>query len=303
MDLDHLTASAQLVAVQEDDDVRVERIQSDRYVAYTRANQALAKLEWLLKHPKKLRMPNLLIVGPTNSGKTMITEKFRRDHPRTTSLDGRGEIIPILRVQMPSAADPLRFYHIILKELGAPSLQTGKLNRLVQKEQQALHLLRETGVRVLVIDEIHNALAGSTAKLSEMLNLLRYLGNELQIPLVAVGVKEALQVIHSDDQLANRFEPFPLPRWQDDDELRNLLASFERVLPLRRPSGLANPIMTRRLIALSEGILGEIVTLLIRAAEMAVRTGTERIEPAMLDRIDYMAPSERRMSAVAMRVD
>ncbi|XHO98337.1 TniB family NTP-binding protein (plasmid) [Azospirillum sp. A26] len=303
MNLDHLSDVTRQIAESTDDEARIERILADRYIAYTRANDAVAKLEWLLRSPKKMRMPNLLIVGPTNSGKTMITEKFRRMHPPTMSLDGRADIVPVLRVQMPSAADPLRFYHVVLESLGAPGVAAAKWQRLVQKESQAIQLLRATGVRVLIIDEIHNALAGPTNKLSEMLNLLRYLGNELQIPLVAVGVKEALQVIHSDDQLANRFEPFPLPRWQDDDELRSLLAAFERALPLRRPSGLANPVMTRRLIALSEGILGEIVTLIVRAAEMAVRTGNERIDVGLFERIDFMPPSARRASAVAMRVD
>jgi GTPase SAR1 family protein len=31
-------------------------------------------------------MPNLLLVGPSNNGKTMIVEKFRREHGK----DGRG---------------------------------------------------------------------------------------------------------------------------------------------------------------------------------------------------------------------
>jgi hypothetical protein len=136
-----------------------------------------------------------------------------------------------------------------------------------------------------------------------MLNLLRYLGNDLQIPLVAVGVKEALQVIHSDDQLANRFEPFALPRWEYGVELTDLLASFEYTLPLRRPSSLANPVLAHRVVAMSQGILGEIVTLITRSAEMAVITGVERIELETLERIDYLPPSQRRASAAAMRVD
>jgi predicted ATPase with chaperone activity len=44
-------------------------------------------------------MPNLLLVGPTNNGKSMIIEKFRRTHP-TTSSDVQ-EHIPVLCVQMP----------------------------------------------------------------------------------------------------------------------------------------------------------------------------------------------------------
>ncbi len=84
----------------------------------------------------------------------------------------------------------------------------------VRKEEQALFLLREAKVRVLIIDELLNILADSSDKLNQMLNLLRFLGNELQIWIVSVGVKETLQVVNSDDQLSNRFEPFPLPRWR-----------------------------------------------------------------------------------------
>lgn len=298
-DLDHLSPAAQKLA-EEPDETRIDRILADRWIGYTRAMQAVEKMQWLLRHPKRLRMPNLLLVGPTNNGKTMITEKFRRDYGRPGSADPQVDITPVLRVQMPNAADPRRFYNGILTALGAPERPA---DVLAKKEQQALSLLRKTGVQLLIIDEIHNILVGSAVQLNQMLNLVRYLGNELQIPLVAVGVKEALQVIHSDDQLANRFEPFPLPRWKQDEELLDLLDSFERVLPLRRRSSLTNPVFVGRVLAMSEGILGEIVTLLTRAAERAVVTGSERIDTAALDHIDYMPPSQRLSSAAAMQLD
>ena len=59
----------------------------------------------------------------------------------------------------------------------------------------------------------------------EFLNLIRFLGNELRIPLVGVGTREAYLAIRSDDQLENRFEPFTLHRWEPDHEARSLLAS------------------------------------------------------------------------------
>ena len=58
---------------------RIARIRSDRWIAYPRAMQAIDRLHELFEYPKRLRMPNLLIVGPTNNGKSMIAEKFRRD--------------------------------------------------------------------------------------------------------------------------------------------------------------------------------------------------------------------------------
>jgi hypothetical protein len=299
VNLDHLSPEIQELA-NKPGEVRIDRILADRWIGYTRANDAIEMLEWLLRHPKRMRMPNLLLVGPTNNGKTVITERFRRQHGRARSSDPSIDIIPVLRVQTPNTADPRRFYNAILMALGAPE-RPG--DALAKKEQQALHLLQRTGVRTLVIDEIHNILAGTTPQLNQMLNLLRYLGNELQIPLVAVGVKEALQAIHSDDQLANRFEPFALPRWEHGGEFNSLLATFEYTLPLHRASALRDPAFATRVLAMSEGILGEIVTLITRSAELAVKTGAERIDLGILDRVNYLPPSQRRASATAMRVD
>jgi len=61
--------------------------------------------------------------------------------------------------------------------------------------------------------------------------------------------------------------------------------------------------MVRKIVALSEGILGEMATLVTRAAELAVREGAERIELKTFDRIDYHSPSQRRASAAIMKVD
>ena len=44
---------------------------------------------------------------------------------------------------------------------------------------------------LLVIDELHNVLAGNSVNRREFLNLLRFLGNELRIPLVGVGTRDA----------------------------------------------------------------------------------------------------------------
>ena len=109
------------------------------------------------------------------------------------------------------------------------------------------------------------------------LNLLRWLGNELQIPLVAVGTAEALRAIQSDDQLANRFTPFGLPPWKYDDEYLRLLNTLEAMLPLRERSGMEEPAFAQKLLGAAEGILGEVVSLVTTAAVAAVAAGEERI--------------------------
>jgi hypothetical protein len=289
-DLDHLIPSAQKTA-QLPNAERIARIRADRWIGYTQAQKALAKLEELFTHPERQRMPNLLIVGPTNNGKTMLVEKFRRQHPVTTSDDGQTEQIPILAMQMPSDPTISRFYTMLLYSLNAPNFARRRVSDL---EELSLRILRQVGLRMLVIDELHNVLAGSGPQQRQFLNLLRFLGNELRIPLVCVGTKEAYLAIRSDDQLENRFEPFSLPLWTLDDEFSSLLASFAAVLPLRRASQLHLPDIAHYILSKSEGTIGEITTLLTRSAILAVETGSECIDRQILGLVDYSSPTERR---------
>lgn len=260
IDLSYLLPASQQVALLPNED-RLKRIRAERWIGYPKAVEALDKLETLLAWPIKQRMPNLLIIGPTNNGKSMIIEKFRRAHPIIPGLDS--DKIPIVTVQMPSDPSIHRFYAALLAAIGAP---IPLRRRLAEMEQHVLGLLRAVNIRMLIIDELHNLLSGSNKQQREFLNLLRFLGNELHVPLVGVGTKDAYLAIRTDDQLENRFEPLTLPLWQEGKNFESLLASFVAVLPLRRPSLIANADMTRYLLARTEGTIGEIAQLLMAAA-------------------------------------
>ena len=288
LDLSHLLPSAQELARLPAEE-RIRHIRADRWIGYPRALAALEKLEALQAWPTKQRMPNLLLIGQTNNGKSMIVEKFRRTHPPESAADR--EYIPVLAVQMPSEPSVLRLYMALLAAMGAP---LHPRRRLAEVEQLTLKLLRKVGVRMLVIDELHNVLAGNSVNRREFLNLLRFLGNELRIPLVGVGTREAYLAIRLDDQLENRFEPVTLPLWEPDDACCSLLASFAASLPLRQPSPIATPDMARYLLTRSEGTIGELARLLMATAIAAVESGEEAINAHTLGMADYAGPSERR---------
>jgi hypothetical protein len=185
----------------------------------------------------------------------------------------------------------IRFYVALLSAMGAPLRPR---QRLAELEQVALTLLRAVGVRVLVIDELQNVLAGRGKTRREFLNLIRFLGNELRIPLVGVGTREAYLAIRSDDQLENRFEPCILPRWEPDEQACSLLASFAASFPLRRRSSIATLEMARYLLTRSEGTIGEVTHLLTDAALAAIESGEEAINQRTLLMAAYVEPSERR---------
>ena len=290
MVLNHLLPSVQAIAALSPEE-RLMKLRSDYWIGYGHAEQALNRLEDLLSCPKRVRMPNMLIIGPTNNGKTMIVEKFRRQHLPYESEDRSHEIVPVLMVQMPSDPTIKRFYSAIIAALGSP---IAIYQSIIKHEMIALKLLRATQTRMLIIDEIHNILAGNTHKQREFLNILRFLGNELQLPIVGVGIKDAYLAIRSDDQLENRFEPLILPLWDNDHEFMRLLASFQSVLPLRNPSDLLDNNIRALILTRSEGSIGEIASLLTKATCAAIRSGKEYIDQEILEQTDYRSPTERR---------
>ncbi len=283
---------------------RVMYVEKDNWIGYPRAKQALKKLQNLYLHPQRQRMPNLLIIGPTNNGKSMIVEKFCRNYPpviekykprypyRTEEKDILVEI-PILSMQMLPAPDIRRFYRMMFDKIRVLGGIESVLYNSAPLEDNVIVALTLFKVKMLIIDEIHNVLAGRNDKQHEFLNALRYLGNALKIPIVCVGIKDAYLAIRSDAQLENRFEPFLLPAWKTGPEYDSLLASITSVLPLKQPSNLNHPIVSNYILEKSDGILGEIFTLIRRAAATAIHTGHEMIDEGLLKEIDYHSPTER----------
>lgn len=268
---------------------RVAQLQKPSWIEYTQAHTVLEKLEQLLQHPATHRMPNLLLVGDMNNGKTMLIRRFVEAHPPQHDLLGTKR--RVLLIQAPPIPDERRLYFAILDALKAPYSQSGLT---ASKMMQSLTVLKKVGVRMLIIDEIHHLMAGHLEKQRQFLNVLKYLSNELQIALVGVGIRDALRAVQTDAQLANRFEPAGLPRWSLDRDFRMLLMSFEQVLPLRCPSNLAGKELAPVLLAEAEGTIGELSKLLSMAAEAAIRSGQECIDQKLLKNIGWVRPSHRR---------
>lgn len=154
------------------------------------------------------------------------------------------------------------------------------------------------GVRMFIIDEVQHLLAGTVNQTIAFLNTLKYFSNEWQIPMIAVGTPQAYEAIVLDAQLANRFHRIELPRWECNEEVRRLLGTFERLIPLRRPSDLAAPELALRLHLMTEGIIGELAYLLNMAAVEALDE-EERITDHILDRLAWTSPRERMGKKVA----
>jgi ATP-dependent Clp protease ATP-binding subunit ClpA len=223
-------------------------------------------------------------------GKSAILREFDRRHP-IGKIPGVGNEVKVLYFQAPAKADESRLYSVILEHLNHPHNDSDIASN---KLKQVKKLINALGLRVLVIDELHNIAPSTSTKQREFLVILKYLCNELKICLICAGTPEVWNVVSFDPQLSNRFEPIVLKSWTTKPEdFIAFLKAYERQLPLKHESNLTQRSLLAAIFKLGEGLLGEYVTILKKSAIYALESGEEKITLETLNKIDYIRPSDR----------
>ncbi len=268
---------------------RVRFLYEPRWIGYARAKLILDDMAALLRMPKVARMRNMLIVGDSNNGKTKVIERFNELHGQGFVSEDSESIRPVIVVESPPSADEKGLYVSILSQFWSPYKKNGTVTEL---RYDAISRLRLCKAEILIVDEIHSLLVGPAAKLRMVMNTIKMLCNELRIPIVGVGTRDAVRVLHSDPQHASRFDVYALPLWKLDPEFQTLLAGFESVLPLKQPSHLASPEMATLLHDICEGNLGDLHRLLIECSKVAIETGKECITREIVTSKAWVKPTK-----------
>lgn len=198
-DYEHLHPQVRPIAAQ-DAAAREHWLNQPRWFGYPRAHEILARLEDLVHLPRQARMPSMLLLGNSNNGKTRLIERFTSLHP--SQEDPQNEYIhaPVLRIETPAAPGEAAIYSQILTSLyeRVPSAGTdARRDRVVQ-------VLGGIRLKVLILDELHNILAGPKARQQQVLNTLKYLSNILSISIVGCGTGDLARAVSIDTQIQNR---------------------------------------------------------------------------------------------------
>lgn len=275
--------------LESSNETRIHVIREGRWIEYPRATAILAEMNKLINYPRKPRMPNVLLVGESNSGKTTIARHFFNLNPFQEREEGIEA--PVVFIEAPSEADEKRIYAYIVETLYGPMRRWARIDQL---EYQAHRLLHNVKARVLVIDEFQHLITGPTSKQNACRQALKSLSNRIPISIIAVGLPEAHNAVNQDPQLASRFQRMTLERWTNPKEVLVLLRTIGKMLPLSKPSFLTDHALASEILDRSEGLLGEICDLLARSAEHAITSGRECIDLQVLSSCGFVRPSERR---------
>lgn len=259
-----------------------------RWIAYQSAVNILGTLDSLLDAHKRPRMPNLLLVGDSNNGKTTLIRQFYKLRGEGYTNEDNDPVRPIILAESPTSADEKELYIAILEQLWMPYRAT---DTKVKLRYQVTHALRELKVKMLIIDEIHSMLTGSAIKQREVMNALKLLCNTLMIPIVGVGTPDAVQILHIDPQHASRFDVVKLETWRPGLDFQRLLKGFELVLPLKKPSNLSQSELAQLLLSISGGNTGDLHRLLVECATEAITSGKECIDRQLIESKAWTRPT------------
>jgi hypothetical protein len=269
---------------------RIKFIKARKFIVYPRAKKILDQFEDLLKEPRGTRMPSFLLVGDSNNGKTSLIKEFARRHPPEDLVE---EVyMPIVAIECPPRATVNILYNHILTAILIPYSSS---DGITKKIAEINYFFSKVHLKILIIDEIHNVLSSSVSKQKEFMNALKGLSNTLEISIILVGTKDALNATATDLQISSRFRPLALPRWKSNKDYYLFLKSIMKTLPLRRPSTILEDVnVAEKVLELSEGLIGEITKIINDSAIYAIKSGSEHITKKEIEAINYIKPSQAR---------
>ena len=289
---EHLNEQTKQIIYSSKED-RISYLDEPLYIEYPRTKELMGILEQMMKTPKRPRMPNLLVIGESNIGKTSIINQFYNKYHTTELEDENGYSVPHRPVILATAhtkANEKDLYIAILESFWTPFKPN---NTLAQIRHQMFSLMTECRVKLLIIDEIHHFLNGTPTQQRDIMQALKNIGTKLQIPIIGVGIKDASLVLGTDPQLSSRFDMVKLSAWELDKSFRGLVNAFEKNLPLKKHSKLAEQEKCTLLHNISQGNLGDLHKLLIACSRYAIENNIEEINIDIIKKFKNFKPTSK----------
>jgi AAA domain len=253
-------------------------------------------------------------------GKTTAVMAFaRKYHLREIAEKGRftadgHERLPVCRVGLTGNTSMKEFNRALLEFFGHPGRHRGTT---AQMAHRALDCVQSCRCRLLIIDDLHFLRWGRTNGI-EVSNHFKYIASEFPVTLLMVGVGLAAKGLFSEgDNFDNAplaqtgrrttpldMQPFRIDTEQHRREWRQLLLAIERKLVLadKFPGMLADE-LSDYLFARSTGHIGSLMTLINRGCQRAVRTGAEKLDRELMDKVRNDAAAEKSRQELELALE
>jgi hypothetical protein len=225
----------------------------------------------------------MLVTGDTGVGKSSLIAYYQEKHPPIEKADGTYS--PILICELPQNATPKSVAAELLSELGDPA--AFRSGTEVEITHGLITLLKNMEVELIILDEFQHLIQKSSNRvMHDTADWLKSIINKSGVPVVLFGMPWSREILSCNRQLARRFslqrkiEHFYLSKADSRQLFRDFLAKIDGAMPFDGLSELDSKVMTLRLFAASKGNIGDLMTLIYRAAKFAIDDSKGKIELA-----------------------
>lgn len=174
----------------------------------------------------------MLLLGDTGTGKTTVAQayikkyKAQYEHLETEEISRN----PILHVSIPSDATTIGILTKLLNELEHEDCLTGTQARLTHRFIKAA---QTSGVEMIILDEFQHLLRNQAQKRTrQAANAIKTLHDDLNMPIVMIGMPESIDVVAAHPELYRRFtyeqielKPFSLETPEEMESFANYMKS------------------------------------------------------------------------------
>lgn len=272
-------------------------------IEQTEINQTWASISSLvIKHPefeKAYRMlrdaylfkqqtgmsKNVLLVGPSGTGKTTLKDLLLREFPTVEQPDQR--VIPVLAINIPALPTIKNLAEEILVQLGDPLFHRGSAT---DKTTRILHLIKTCGVNLILFDEMQHFIdRGNKRAPADVADWLKMLIDRAKISTVMMGLERTQIILDSNEQLRRRFsrridlKPFDFHHSQSRSHFMGVLKKIDATLGLPEPLDLHQDSIVWQLHFATNGIMDYMVKLMLGAYSIAVDQGLPGINRHCLE--------------------
>ncbi|MEX6664687.1 TniB family NTP-binding protein [Pseudomonas sp. W2-17] len=252
-------------------DARKAAIAENFWINYPQAEKILSQVRFIVDLPRTGDGYCMVIHSQPGMGKSAL---FRRVMMEFGMSSGATDCLAQLEIDSERARDHKTFSNDLVS-----ALTLGTITSYSGSKKRLLNAIGARNVRGIGIDEFNNLLATTPREqLKNLIHMKTMSGPPFSLVVIIFGTSECREAIEHDSQFSRRFYEIELLPWKDDETFRAFVYSYVSTFPLRKPSLIDRPAVTKYLISETGGVLGRVVNLLKNAAWWSIIDGTERID-------------------------
>jgi hypothetical protein len=225
--------------------------------------------------------------GVTGTGKTTLVRAYADSFKRI--LTDEGVRVPVFYVEVPSPVTIRDLAQEALRRLGDPAYDRGTRASMTVR---LAGLIKACGVELVILDDFQHLIDSRTNHiLAQVSDWLKVLIKETGVPFLVVGIEGRVEVIlQANPQLSRLFaareelDPF---RWdwskeETIQEFSRFVHYVEQAIEKPLTAGLPRAELLYRLHYATDGVVGNLMNLMLNAALMAAEQGKSSLEMVLL---------------------